>query len=47
MTQFIRAILLGAILLGSVSATELTIKVRKVSHPDFDISANGKIVEKN
>lgn len=45
MKNVIKAILLGAIIVSSVSALE--IKTRKVSHPDFDITFDGTIVEKN
>ena len=47
LNDIIKSILLGAIIIGSVSATELKIKVRKVSHPDFEISHDGTFIEKN
>jgi len=47
LNNLIKSILLGALVIGSISATELKIKVRKVSHPDFEISHDGSFIEKN
>ena len=43
--SIIKSILLGAIIVSSVSALEF--KEVKVSHPDFDITADGTLVVKN